>query len=456
MNRDLSSADAATHLRVTLVAYHYPPDPAVGSLRARNVAQAFAAAGHEVVVISVARPEAPKDARDGRVRVLRVVPGLAPRDVLAKLKRTLSRKSAAPLGGRGDEKQEAKSGAAWKSPDRVSRLRRWVSAITWLPDDRQGFILPAAKAAAAIMRGDGKDLLYTTAPPFSDHLVGLIARRRKRCRWIVEYRDPWTDSSHKPWFVRTKLTDWIEERIERRCLLTSDGVVPVSMVFSEVLTRRCGPMLAKKMIVVRNGIPDVAKPRLADPNRFRIVYAGSFYLRRDPLPFLNALAAIRRCGGPRQLDVQLVGDCRFFEGLPLAPEVERLGLSDIVTFVDWLPHDQSVAMMQSADLLLLLAQDQPLSIPNKAYEYLGTGKPILAVVDRDGETARVLKEVGGHIVLSGDDPPDAMQRALTAALGAPFADRDSRLSLKTLSQMNNLTAWVERTQIQDSSPKGTP
>jgi hypothetical protein len=439
---------ADMRLRVILIAYHYPPDPAVGSLRARNVAQSLAAAGHEVFVVSVARQGVSGDSEDGAVRVIRVQPGLAPRDLLKKLKRLISRRKQAdaPTTTSG-VKQPPTSGVSWKSPEQVSTIKRWIEAISWLPDDLQGFILPAATAAIGLMRGDGRDLLYTTAPPFSAHIAGLIARCRRRFRWIVEYRDPWTDNVHKPWFVRAKLTDAFERWVERRCLAMSDGVVPVASKFAELLVRRHGPKVAKKMLVVRNGIPSLTH-RPSDPSRWRVVYAGSFYIRRDPRPFFAALATIRaERGVARPIDVQLIGDCRYYEGEPLEPEIERLGLTDAISFVDWLPHDQSMEMMASADLLLLLAKDQPLSIPNKAYEYLGTGRPILAVVDRDGETAHLLRDIGGHFVLSDGDAPDAMERALSEVLAAPLVTAvepsPALAALTTKNQMKILADWID-------------
>ncbi|HEY9225605.1 MAG TPA: hypothetical protein VIP11_03085 [Gemmatimonadaceae bacterium] len=440
-------ATAPVRPRVIVVAYHYPPDPAVGSLRARNVAQALAAAGHEVFVVSVARPDAPAEASDGPVRVVRVTPWPSVREVIGRAKKAVSRKKAPKQTDSVERKQAAASGQAWRSPTKVSTIKRWLGAVMWLPDDMHGFIVPAARSAANLMRGDGNDLLYTTAPPFSDLLVGLAALRHRAFRWILEYRDPWTDNIHKPWFVRAKGTDALERWAERKCIERADGVVPVAGIFADILVGRFGTALSNKMLLVRNGIPSAARPTPSDPNRFRIVYAGSFYIRRDPRPFFNALSKINARGGlARKLDVRLVGDCRYFEGEPLAPQIEQLGLTDVVTFVDWLPHKESVQLMASADLLLLLAQDQPYSIPNKVYEYLGSEKRILAVVDEEGETARLLREVGGHFVLNEHSPSDAMERALTEALATPPSTATelspALVPLTTEAQMKKLTEWI--------------
>jgi glycosyltransferase involved in cell wall biosynthesis len=437
--------NASARARVVLVAYHYPPDPAVGSLRARNVALAMNEAGYDVHVVSTALPDVPADTRDGPIRVLRVANTRTLRDVLAAAKR---------LGGwrpwrkRAPQSHDEQSPTgAWKRPEKVSTIRRWIGALTWLPDDRQGFIVPATRAAGNLLGPSGNDILYTTAPPFSDFIVGLLLRTRRRCRWILDFRDPWTDPK-KPWFVRAWLTDVIEEWAERRSLMLSDGVVTVTNAFAEVLKRRFGDRITPKLILVRNGIPQfISGNGSADRGVLRIVYAGTFYFGRDPKPFLRALAAARRRpeAAGRRLDVRLVGDCRHFNGEPIAPEIQRLGLSDVVTFIDWLPRAESVELMRSADVLLLLAQRQPLSVPQKLYEYLGMGKPILAIVDDHGESAQLLREIGGHLVVGQDDDA-ALERTLIEAMTAESVPRTvspTEKAMATDAQMRLLTDWVD-------------
>jgi glycosyltransferase involved in cell wall biosynthesis len=448
---------AASRLRVILVAYHYPPDSAVGSLRARNVAHALANAGHEVHVVSVEMSNAPADSRDGLVHVVRVPLAASPRDLLARAKRMVTRNGRARREPNQSASTADVSGATWKVPTRVSILKRWLGAITWLPDDRQGFILPAARAATRLMRNDGTDMLYTTAPPFSDHIVGLLVRRRRNCRWVVDFRDPWTDNTYKPWFVRSRLTDRLDHWAEKRCLHLADGEVTVTEAYADVLRGRYGKRMADKLIVVLNGVPRVMPAKPSNPLSFRIVYAGSFYLGRDPHHFFRALAKLQERGTmpPKRLEVQLVGDCRYFEGEDLAPTIRRLGLSDVVTFVDWLPHAQMAELMQSADILLLLAQNQPLSVPNKLYEYLGVGKPILAIADDVGDTVRLLRQIGGHFVVGEGGGPDAIADALARAREASTEDRTQSEMLDLIStdaQMKLLTTWIDKSRDGRLSP----
>ena len=89
---------------------------------------------------------------------------------------------------------------------------------------------------------------------------------------------------------------------------------------------------------------------------------------------------------------------------------DSLGLRDVVEIVPRMPRRDSLAEMMAASALLLVQPGHPLSIPAKVYEYLATGRPILAIAD-EGETANLVRGSGAGIVVGGGDE-DAMVRAL--------------------------------------------
>jgi hypothetical protein len=119
--------------------------------------------------------------------------------------------------------------------------------------------------------------------------------------------------------------------------------------------------------------------------------------------------------GPQQVCVDFVGACRAVGAVSVETEIEALGLRGLVHIHDWLPHAAAQAILEEAGVLLLLAQQQPDQIPNKLYEYLGCRRPILAFADANGETARMLQQVGGHYVVTGNDDAQ-VERTLAAAL----------------------------------------
>jgi glycosyltransferase involved in cell wall biosynthesis len=390
-------------VRVVLLAYHFPPDPAVGSLRAAKVARAFADAGHEVHVVT-ARLEHERRPDVGKgITVHAIVPWRGAREFWAALKTRLQairdhRRTARAAGGEPETSEDP----TWRPPTQVPAWKRFIFACMWLPDDRQGFVVPAMRAVRALGIGPD-DLLYSTCPPYSPHLAALLLARATGARWVAEYRDPWTGNVQKPWWVRTAATDAVDRWLERRCLRRADLVVSVSEGIDERLRTLLPEGRRDRAIVVRNGIETLAPTRAAPAaGPRRILHVGTFSHGRDPRPFLEALAAVVRRRGlsADAVRVDLVGQCRHFDGEPLDAHVRALGLGDIVRFEDWVPHARARELIDEASVLLLLAQQQPDQVPNKLYEYLGARRPILAWVDEAGESARMLRRVGGHAVVT--------------------------------------------------------
>jgi glycosyltransferase involved in cell wall biosynthesis len=421
-------------MRVVLISHAYPPDPEVGSLRGAKVAAALAAAGHDVEVVTnrlAGETQAIRAAGRGMtVHAVRSIPH--PRRAYLRVKHWFGRNGSAP------------SGRTEVAPPSPSTWKRYLLSLLWLPDEYLGFLPAALWACWKIHRRGGVDLLYTTAPPFSSHLAGLAFKAMTGVPWAAEFRDPWTDNPAKPARLRTRFTDAVERWLERLCLRNADHVVSVTDAIHELLATKLPARARARFVVARNGIDRLLPShRSADARApFRIVHAGSLYHGRDPRAFLRALAALRRQGKFADGDVQveLVGDARWFDDVSIERFVQDLGIAPLVQFRDWLSHDACLEIVQRADLLLLFAQHQPAQVPNKLFEYLGTRKPILAFADAQGEVAGMLRRVGGHYVVVEDEPA-AAEAALASALN------DARAAERETGDEAVLREWTTERQM---------
>lgn len=395
-------------MKVLLIAYHFPPAPAVGSLRAVKVARALRDRGHQVIVITARRPQDASTFRTQEegivVRTVKPLPGL--RDIYNWFRKS---KASGTAGN-----PASPTGKKWTAP--APGWKRFLLSLMWFPDDRHGFVIPALLVSLTqIVKG--VNVVYTTVPPFSTYLVGLGLRLLTWRRWVIEVRDPWTPGTWKPHNTRTRVSDVIEAWLERRCFRTSSLIVCVSEGIASMCKASLPEGQHSKVVVVRNGIDKLSPPRRASEvsdQLVRIVYVGTVYYHRDPRPFLKAIANVRNEIG-RPLSVEFVGDCRWFHDVSIEAEVQTLGIANIVTFRDWLPQVECQKIIENADILLLLAQNQPSQIPNKLYDYMGMRVPIIAFADSDGESARMLNSIGGHLVISSSDEED-VRRGVIAAL----------------------------------------
>jgi glycosyltransferase involved in cell wall biosynthesis len=132
--------------------------------------------------------------------------------------------------------------------------------------------------------------------------------------------------------------------------------------------------------------------------RLRVTHAGSFFGRRDPRAFLDALA---------HTDGDVVA--RFVGGFPTTYReyADRLGLGERVEVVPHRSRAEVLALQRDSDALLLLIPDNEGRgrgvLSGKVFEYLAAGRPILAVVPPDGEAAALIRSTGAGTVVAPDD-----------------------------------------------------
>jgi glycosyltransferase involved in cell wall biosynthesis len=241
------------------------------------------------------------------------------------------------------------------------------------------------------------------------------------------------------------LSDWAERRLEQLCLGQADMVVAVSDGITEDLAAAgANP----RLLTVRNGIERLAAGEARPAgDAFRIVYVGSFYHTRDPFPFLEAVGRVveERRLRPEQLTVRFIGTTDVFGGRSIPAFIAERGLERFVRLEGWMEREACLAEVASADALLLLAMEQPTQVPNKVYEYLGTRRPILAIADSGGETARMLRRSGGHEVVTENDPDlieDAVRRLIDRADRGPVGDEVRLVEWTTKNQMAKLVEAI--------------
>ena len=141
-------------------------------------------------------------------------------------------------------------------------------------------------------------------------------------------------------------------------------------------------------------------------DRFRITHTGTFFGKRDPKPFLEALSR----SGPEVV-------ARFVGGLRAADQewAENLGLADRIEVLPHVPRRQALELQRDSEALLLLlpeAGGRGKTVPSgKIFEYLAAERPILAAVPPDGVAAQMVREAGAGVVV----PPDDVE-SISAAL----------------------------------------
>jgi glycosyltransferase involved in cell wall biosynthesis len=381
--------------RVLLVSFFYPPDPAVGGLRVAKFARYLPDFGWDPTVLTARTADGA--APDPRVHSAHFA---SPWRVLRRHQPAAHAGQPPPVSLR-----ERAAGGGPMARHAYAALRHLLPmSSVRMPDATSGWIRHAVALGRELLRAQPFDAIFSSAGPPSSHRVAARLQRISGLPWIADYRDLWSDNH---WDARVPPFRWIERRIERRVLRRATQLTTVGSAWAARLAR----LHDKPVQVIYNGYdPSDYPPGPPPASRFEIIYIGSlYYPDQSPTPLFEAMARLNEMGtapaSPR-LHVRFVGT----ESAPLASLARRYGISDQVHFSPAVPHTQSLALQTAATALLYLGWREPAQgfISAKIFEYLGAGRPILAVGPPGGEISHILQACGLDDLTA--DPPTIADR----------------------------------------------
>ena len=282
------------------------------------------------------------------------------------------------------------------------QLRRLV-----VPDENATWAFTAIPAGIRLVREHGIDVVLSTSPPGSTHLIAAAIARATGTRWVADLRDSLVAHAHRRADTPgTRAKAALHARVARLVAARADAITCVSDAIAAE-TRALAPR--GPVVSIPNGadFDDVAGLERRPSDRFRITHTGSFFGRRDPRPFLQALHQAET-----DVVARFLGDFRKTD-LAFA---ESLGLGVRLELYAYAPRATSLALQRDSEALLLLIPEAGGRgkgvLSGKVFEYLAVGRPILAAVPPDGAAAELIRETGAGLVVPPDDP-----QAIGAALG---------------------------------------
>jgi len=381
-------------MRVLIVAYHFPPDAEVGAVRPYQIARHLPEFGIEpwVLTVEAAFAETPNAGlvaegvpEDRIVRTSVDTTGFNLVTGLWKSGKRLKARAQTP-----DESQQPS-----ETPP-ASGARGLARDVLAYPDTKIGWLRPAVRAAAEIIGRERFDAILSTSPPRVATLAAARIAREQRIPWIMDVRDPWVGWYHTPtsYYGQNPLLDALQTRLFRRCVRQASLVVHNTERL-RLLTCHMAPDVTAKTRCVPNGIDSAwSAPRDGTrPATFRIGYYGQVMGRRNPQAFLKGLRSwLDSRREPTKVEAFFFGSVGFDS---IRREAKSLGLEGCVSLFPPLPRAVVPEEMAKDFALLLLANEQPLQIPGKTYEYLAAARRILAFTDRDGATADLLNPLPG-------------------------------------------------------------
>jgi len=369
--------------KALLVAFHFPPIKASSGLeRTLSLTRYLPNHGWEPLVLS-ASPAAYPGVSDERL-------GQVPQDTIVRRSFALDATRQLAIGG---------------------RYPKWFV----LPDRWQTWVLSAIPAGLAMIRRHRPQVIWSTYPIVSAHWIGYALHRITGLPWVADFRDPMVERN-----VRTgeMFPQWSALRlarlaIERRAAHHASALTFCTAGARQICMDRYPDADASRWRVVANGFDEsafaAAAQAPAEPpqhgDAIMLLHSGTIYPSpdRDPSHFFRALRRVldQRSMGSRAVKVVLRAsgvESHYRELL------SSLQLTDHVVFAAALPYEAALQEMLGADgLIIFQGYTSNPAIPAKLYEYFRARRPILALADSEGETARLMREESVGEVTSLED-----------------------------------------------------
>lgn len=313
----------------------------------------------------------------------------------------------------------------------LSILGRYPRALA-LPDRWAIWKHWAVPVAMRIVSTSDVDVLWSTFPIATAQQIGLEVAQRTGLPWVAEFRDPMWQGDYPE--DATVNRAWL--KLERSVFERADSVVVATPGAARMYTERYPALSTTRVELIENGYDEETFQRAeADIGREAsrsqpslggrssgtgpvcLVHSGKIYpSERDPSQLFAALAGLKAVGAMSASDLRIIlratGEEARYRAL-----LDKLGIGDLVSIEPAIDYLSALREMLTVDgLLILQAANCNAQVPAKLYEYLRARRPILALTDPSGDTARVLFASGvGRIAPL--DSASAIAEALLAFIG---------------------------------------
>jgi glycosyltransferase involved in cell wall biosynthesis len=315
-----------------------------------------------------------------------------------------------------------------KPPD--SKLRSRMSRfLATTPAFSRWWVRAAVELG--LERGSAADIIFATMSPFESALAGATLSRLLGVPWVADLRDPWALDETR--IYPTLLHRRIEMARMDRALRSAALIIMNTPQAARDLKDAFPTLRENKIIAITNGFDseDFAEDVLPrSDGKFRILHSGltlthlgrqlqrgSIYrvlggvepgvdiITRSPEFLLRAIKhwMSTNADAANHVEVWFVGKISEEDHSIL----ESSGISQLIHVTGHLPHMESIRLIRTADLLFLPMHNLPpgrrcRSIPGKAYEYMASGRPILAAVP-EGEARDFLTQCGTASICAPND-----------------------------------------------------
>ncbi|HPU46363.1 MAG TPA: hypothetical protein PLQ91_01875 [Bacteroidales bacterium] len=282
---------------------------------------------------------------------------------------------------------------ASKQKSFIQKMGLWFRANVFIPDSRVFWVKPSYKFLKKYIEQNNIDVIVTTGPPHSIHLIGLKLKKYfdKKIIWVADFRDPWSEIYYIEVLKPPQLALNKIKKYEYKTLTNADIITVTANDLANKFKKISNNI---NIQVIENGYEKTFFEKdvlTTAPSKFNIIHLGVLSQPRNPSNLWKALDEIKKQNKEfsKISKIKLIGN---IDG-SIIEEINKNDLQDITQILPPVSHQESIKYQMDAAILLLIIENASSAksiIPGKIFEYLAAGRPILGIGPTDGEVSMIL------------------------------------------------------------------
>jgi glycosyltransferase involved in cell wall biosynthesis len=299
------------------------------------------------------------------------------------------------------------------------KIAMFIRGNFFIPDAKCLWLPNAKKSINKLFQSEKIDLIISTGPPHTCHLIGRYVKCKYNIPWIVDFRDPWTQIDYFRELKLTCFSNFIHKRLEKSVLDNANAITSVGL---EMITDFKKLTKNNQFYYLPNGYDEIDfnfQECNSYNEKFIISYIGTMNTSRNPIEFWRALNILQKNNLVifNKIKIQIVGQVEQ----EVLDSLKENNLENKIELLGYLNHKDATKITKSSSLLLLVinrTQNAKTILTGKLFEYLASLRPILCIGPKDGDASKIIYECEAGNVYDFDDT-DGIVNFLIAKINNP-------------------------------------
>lgn len=271
----------------------------------------------------------------------------------------------------------------------VQRMLLYIRGNFFIPDARKFWVQPSINYLSTYILKNNIEMIITTGPPHSVHLIGMELKNKLSVKWVADFRDPWTTIGYHEQLKLSNRSRLQHKKLEKEVLQSADQLI----VTSFITKKEFNEITKKPIAVITNGYDQEAIVEESLDKNFTVSHIGSLLSGRNPKQLWKVLFDLTQehADFAASFRLQLVGAVSE----DVLVSIKEAGLLDFLDIQGYVSHQEAIRIQHGSQVLLLIEIDSAVTrciIPGKLFEYMVAKRPILALGPKHADISKLIKE----------------------------------------------------------------